>query len=253
METRGEMPPWGCALSTAHPTPPLSPCIVGSRSEGEVTPSGHRRVQLAWAAESLARQAAGQALGEPQGPDRGIRGGGAPHPAQGPPTPRGRARVTRHQQGAPFAKAAGPILRTRGRAGVGARGAEPGAPGRLTSGLPAVAPRRPPPPPHCPAAPAPRVSRAPGLPGPSPPTPARTVSTPPARGGPCAPSQAPRSLRTHRPSRGAHAPLPPPRRGARAPPARQPRPRPARPAPGPPRARGGRRTPRPPPLCRLGN
>ena len=93
VETRGEMPPWGCALSTAHPTPPLSPCIVGSRSEGEVTPSGHRRVQLAWAAESLARQAAGQALGEPQGPDSGIRGGGAPHPAQGPPTPRGRARV----------------------------------------------------------------------------------------------------------------------------------------------------------------
>ena len=114
MGTRGEMPPWGCALSAAHPTPPLSPCIVGSRSEGEVTPSGHLRVQLAWAAGSRARRAAGQALGEPQGPDRGVRGRSAPHPAQGPPTPCGRARVTRHQQGAPFAKAAGPILRTRG-------------------------------------------------------------------------------------------------------------------------------------------
>ncbi|CAI9175045.1 unnamed protein product [Rangifer tarandus platyrhynchus] len=108
------MPLWGCALSTAHPKPPLPPCTVGSGSNSEVTPAGHRRVQLALVAGSRAREALGQALGEPQGPDRGIRGRGVPHPAQGTPPRRGRARVTRHQQGAPFAKAAGPILQTRG-------------------------------------------------------------------------------------------------------------------------------------------
>lgn len=253
-ETRGEMPPWGCALSTAHPTPPLPPCTVGSGSEGEVTPSGHRRVQLAWVAGSRAREAPGQALGEPQGPDRGIRGCGVPHPAQGtppPPAPRGRARVTRHQQGAPFAKDAGPILQTRGPGwGSVPEGQSPALRARSPPG--SLRSLRVAPPPRTPIS---ARGQGPRLPGPSTPTrtPARTVSRPPARGAPRAPSRAPRSLRTHRPIRGAHAPLPPPRQGARAPPARRPRPRPARPAPGPPRAPGGRGTPRPPPLRRLGN
>lgn len=100
-----------------------------------------------------------------------------PHP------PRGPARVTRHQQGAPFSKAAGPILRNQQRGpglgwGSGARAAEPGAPGPLTSGLPAVAVRRPP---------NPRAARSPT---PFPPL-ARTASGPPLSAIPVPPARRP--------------------------------------------------------------
>ena len=116
-QTRGEMPPWGCALSAAHPTPPRPPCTVGSGSEGEVTPSGHRRVQMAWAAGSRAREAPGQALGEPQGPDRGIRGRGVPHPAQGTPHPAAGPGPPVTSRGRPLPRTLGPFSRPGGRAG----------------------------------------------------------------------------------------------------------------------------------------
>ncbi|XP_065784800.1 uncharacterized protein [Muntiacus reevesi] len=199
------MPPWGCALSTAHPTPPLPPCTVGSGSEGEVTPSGHRRVQLAWVAGSRAREAPGQALGEPQDPGAGL--------------------------------------------GVGARGAEPGAPGPLTSGLPAVAPRRTPPP----APPAPREARTPAFPAPAPhpdpspnceQTPSPRRSPRPQPGTPLPPHSPPNPGRAR--AAAATAPRGP---GPARPPAPAP-PRPARPRPAP--SPGWARNSPPAPIAQVG-
>nr|CAI9707039.1 unnamed protein product [Rangifer tarandus platyrhynchus] len=246
------MPLWGCALSTAHPKPPLPPCTVGSGSNSEVTPAGHRRVQLALVAGSRAREALGQALGEPQGPDRGIRGRGVPHPAQGTPPRRGRARVTRHQQGAPFAKAAGPILQTRGPGwGSVPAGQSPALwarspPGSLRSLR--VAPPRPPL-----APPAPREARAPAFPAPAPhldpspnceQTPRPRRSPRPQPGTPLPPHSPPNPGRAR--AAAATAPRGP---GPARPPAPAP-PRPARPRPAP--SPGWARNSPPDPIAQVG-
>lgn len=160
--------PGGAPSPPPTPRLPFPPAPWGAGSEGEVTPSGHRRVQLAWVAGSRAREAPGQAPGEPQGPDRGIRGRGVPHPAQGtppPPAPRGRARVTRHQQGAPFAKDAGPILQTRGPGwGSVPEGQSPALRARSPPGSLRSLRVAPPPAPL-----SPREARAPAFPAPAPP------------------------------------------------------------------------------------